>query len=89
MELRLLSSEMETVSPPRLRMPDVVLDSLRSRSTSDLSGRCVVSSSFSSTTLGLEAPTVDGGVPGSDIIPLMTDRSRSDTAGEVTVGMYH
>lgn len=75
---------METVSP---RIIAVVFDSLRSFSTSDLSGLCVVNSSLSSTTFGLVAAAVWVGVLG--IIPLITDRSFSDTAGEVTVGMYH
>lgn len=74
---------MDTVSP---RITACVLESLLSRSTSDRNGRCVVSSSFNSTTFGLELLCV--GVPGV-IIPLITDRSRSDTAGDVTVGMYH
>lgn len=79
---------MDTVSPMFLIL-GVVLDNLLSRSTSDRRGRCVVSSSFSSTTLGLDTDCCVVGVPGSDIMPLITDRSLSDTAGEVTVGMYH
>lgn len=74
---------METVSP---RIIAVVFDSLRSFSTSDRSGLCVVNSSFSSTTFGLVAAAWVGVL---GIIPLITDRSFSDTAGEVTVGMYH
>lgn len=74
---------MDTESPSPL---NVVFDNRLSRSASDRRGRCVVSSSLSSTTFGLI-----GAITGETLAarPLMIDRSFSETAGEVTVGMYH
>lgn len=76
---------MEIVSPSPL-IPDVVFDNLRSRSTSLRNGRWVVSSSFNSTTLGLIGPR---GAVTKVTKPPITDKSFSETAGDVTVGIYH